>query len=100
MPQVPDGQPRVAGSAIRLGESGEAAVEAWRTGKEFRTRVKVGAPISKLAIGHTLPAGATVASAKLDGSRVTPQTRTTNRGLEVTVETGPGTHTLVVQAGP
>ena len=57
------------------------------------------APVSKLAIGHTLPAGATVAKAKLDGRPVTPTTRSTNRGLEVTVATGPGTHTLVVTAG-
>ena len=32
-----------------------------------RTRVQVGAPIAKLAIGHTLPAGSTVAKAVLDG---------------------------------
>ena len=61
--------------------------------------MKVGAPITKLAIGHTLPAGAKVAKATLDGKPVTPQTRTTNRGLEVTVPTGAGTHTLVVTAG-
>ena len=67
--------------------------------QEYSTRVKVGAPITKLAIGHTLPAGATVAKATLDGKPVTPQTRTTNRGLEVTVPTGAGTHTLVVTAG-
>jgi hypothetical protein len=99
VPQVPEGQPRVAGSAIRLGDSGAAAVEASRSGKTYRTRVKVGAPISTLSIGHTLPAGSTVAEAELDGKRVKPQTRITNRGLEVTVPTGAGTHTLVVTAG-
>ena len=61
--------------------------------------MKVGAPITKLSIGHTLPAGAKVAKATLDGKPVTPETRTTNRGLEVTVPTGAGTHTLVVTAG-
>jgi hypothetical protein len=99
VPQVPGGQTRVAGSAIRLGSSGELAVEATHTGKTYRTRVQVGSPISKLAIGHTLPAGSKVASAELDGRRVHPHTRTTNRGLEVTVDTTRGTHTLVVTAG-
>ena len=60
--------------------------------------MQVGAPIAKLAIGHTLPAGATVETAVLEGRSVTPKTRTTNRGLEVTVDTGAGTHTLVVTA--
>ena len=99
VPQVPGGQSRVAGSSIRLGRSGSLAVEASHDGAIYRTRVQVGRPVSKLAIGHTLPAGATVAKAKLDGRRVTPTTRSTNRGLEVTVATGPGTHTLVVTAG-
>jgi hypothetical protein len=99
VPQVPSGQPRVAGSAIRLGRSGSLAVEASHDGATYRTRVQVGRPVSKLAIGATLPAGATVAKAKLDGRSVTPTTRSTNRGLEVTVATGPGTHTLVVTAG-
>jgi hypothetical protein len=92
-------QVRVAGSSIRLGRSGSLAVEASHDGATYRTRVQVGSPVSKLAIGHTLPAGATVAKAKLDGRPLTPTTRSTNRGLEVTVATGPGTHTLVVTAG-
>ena len=87
------------GSSIRLGRSGSLAVEASHDGATYRTRVQVGNPVSKLAIGHTLPAGAKVAKAKLDGRTVTPTTRSTNRGLEVTVPTGPGTHTLVVTAG-
>jgi hypothetical protein len=99
VPQVPGGQSRVAGSSIRLGRSGSLAVEASHDGATYRTRVQVGRPVSKLAIGHTLPAGAKVTKAKLDGRPVTPRTRGTNRGLEVTVATGPGTHTLVVTAG-
>jgi hypothetical protein len=96
VPQVPAGQPRVAGSAIRLGRSGQAAVEASHEGNVYRTRVQVGAPISRLAIGHTLPAGSKVGRVMLDGRRVRPRTRMTNRGLEVTANTRPGTHTLVV----
>ena len=34
----------------------------------------------------------------LDGDRVDWDARTTNRGLEVTVEAGRGDHTLVVEA--
>ena len=59
VPQVPGDQP-IGGTAIRLGESGRAAVRASRSGKTYTTRVQVGAPIAKLAIGHTLPAGTTV----------------------------------------
>lgn len=99
VPQVPEGQSRIGGSAIRLGENGAAAVQASRAGKTYTTKVQVGAPITKLAIGHTLPAGSAVAKVELDGVAVTPQTRTTNRGLEVTVDTGAGTHTLVVTVG-
>jgi hypothetical protein len=99
VPQVPAGQSFVAGSAIRIGDAGALAVDASHTGSTYQTRVQVGSPISQLAIGHTLPAGATVATAKLDGRPVTPTARSTNRGLEVTVATGPGTHTLVVAAG-
>ena len=99
VPQVPAGQTRVAGSAIRLGENGAAAVEATRSGNTYTTKVQVGAPITTLAIGHTLPAGSTVASATLDGVPVTPRTRTTNRGVEATVPTTAGTHTLVITAG-
>jgi hypothetical protein len=98
VPQVPAGQPGVQGSAIRVGKSGAADVQASVTGNRYVTRVQVGAPVSKLAIGHTLPAGSRVATAELDGKRVKPQTRTTNRGLEVTVNTTAGTHTLVVTA--
>ena len=99
VPQVPEGQSRVGGSAIRLGNAGEAAVQASRGDGRFTTLVQVGAPITKLAIGHTLPAGSKIVSVELDGVAVTPRRRTTNRGLEVTVDTTAGTHRLVVTAG-
>ena len=58
VPQVPGRQSRIAGSAIRLGNDGAAAVAGSRgPAATYTTRVQVGAPISKLAIGHTLPAG-------------------------------------------
>jgi hypothetical protein len=40
-----------------------------------------------------------VANVTLDGKSVQWQERETNRGLEVTVDTKPGDHTLVVTAG-
>ena len=62
--------------------------------------MKVGAPISKLAIGHTLPAGATVAKALLDGKPVTPaDARRPTAGSRSRSPTGAGTHTLVVTTG-
>jgi hypothetical protein len=51
----------------------------------------------KVWIGHTVPRGSTVTRVVLDGRRLTGwTTRTTNRGLEVTVPTKAGSHTLVV----
>jgi hypothetical protein len=56
-------------------------------------------PAKRLVIGQTLPRGASVKSVTLDGERHDWTARTTNRGLEVTVSTGPGRHTLEVRAG-
>jgi hypothetical protein len=101
MPQVPDGQPRVAGDDIRLGD-GSADVAATHTGTRYSTTTDTrGAPVRTYLIGHTLPRDATVASVTLDGDPVTKfESRTTNRGLEVRVPAGPDQrHTLVVVAG-
>jgi hypothetical protein len=97
VPQLPPDQTAIAGEAIRLG-TGAADVSAGRQGSSYRTTVSVGAPVRSLTIGHTLPDGSTVASAQLDGKPVAYDTRKTNRGLEVTVPTTPGEHTLVVTA--
>jgi hypothetical protein len=101
VPQVPDGQPSVAGQDIRLGD-GSADVLAARDGARFTTVVDTSrAPVRSLQVGHTLPRGSTVASVVLDGRSVTGyETRETNRGLEVTVDArARGRHTLVVTAG-
>jgi hypothetical protein len=98
VPQVPDGQPSVAGSNIRLG-SGSADVFAARSGSVYTTKVTATtAPVTKLLIGHTLPRGSQVASVQLDGRRVSDyDAQLTNRGLEVTVSAAPADpHTLVV----
>jgi hypothetical protein len=101
VPQVPDGQPSVAGEDIRLGD-GSADVLAARDGDRHVTVVDTSrAPVRTLQLGHTLPRGSSVASVLLDGRRVSDfATRETNRGLEVTVDARPrGRHVLVVSAG-
>ncbi len=100
VPQVPDGQPAVEGTNIRLG-SGSADVFASRAGKRHTTKTDTAdAPVRTFRIGHTLPRGSAVASVTLDGRAVTRyRTRETNRGLEVWVTTDPQRlHTLVVTA--
>ena len=95
-PQVPAGQPRVAGSNIRLAD-GALDVAASRTGTTYRTEVSARVALSRLVIGHTLPRGTRVTSVRLDGSRVGYRIRTTNRGREVLVRApASGHHELVV----
>jgi hypothetical protein len=101
VPQVPEGQTRVAGSDIRLG-SGAADVEATHVGARYTTTTDTSSvPISRYWIGHTLPRGSVVARVELDGRPVAGyEKRETNRGLEVRVAAAPrGRHTLVVTAG-
>jgi hypothetical protein len=98
VPQVPTAGP-ITGRRIRLG-SGFAHVRAAARGSRYLTEVDTArAPVRRLFIGHTLPRGSSVASARLDGRRVRPTQRLTNRGLEVTVRTRPGRHRLVVRTG-
>jgi hypothetical protein len=95
VPQLPSSSP-IAGDDIRLGR-GAIDVSAGRTGDAYRTTVDTGdAPVDRLSIGHTLPRGSHVRSVVLDGKRQGYRKRLTNRGLEVTVKTRPGQHTLVV----
>jgi hypothetical protein len=99
VPQVPQGQSRVAGSNIRLA-GGAVDVTASRSGDTYRTSVAVGVPLSRFVIGHTLPHGASVRQVTLDGQPVDYTAEPTNRGLEVLVVAPPsGTHELVVSAG-
>ncbi len=95
VPQVPDGQIRVAGRGVRLG-AGSVDVEATHTGRVLRTVVTPHLPTA-LTIGALLPAGASPRTVTLDGRPVTPQLVTTARGTEVRVPTDArGAHTLVV----
>ncbi|HEX5782874.1 MAG TPA: hypothetical protein VFX80_13185, partial [Solirubrobacteraceae bacterium] len=96
VPQLPSSAP-IAGRDIRLGK-GSIDVAASRDGKRYRTEVDTDVKLRKLLIGHTLPRGSQVRSVWLDGRRTRWEARTTNRGLEVTVQAGRGDHELVIEA--
>ena len=96
VPQLPSASP-VAGSNIRLGSGALKLVRASREGGTYRTKVETGsAPVKRLLIGHTLPRGSKVARVVLDGRGARFAQRRTNRGEEITVRTGRGSHTLDV----
>ncbi len=96
VPQVPDGQTRVAGEDVRLG-SGSVDVTATRDAQQLTTRVTRSRDW-KLTIGALLPKGATVGTVTLDGQDVAYDVARTARGSQVRVEAGArtGTSTLVV----
>jgi hypothetical protein len=101
VPQLPAGQTRVQGRAIRLG-GGEADVRAERHGRRYTTTVTVsGADVRNLRVGTTLPPGDDVAQVRLDGNRVRkPTVRETHRGVEVTVRVPVrGRHAVTVTSG-
>ncbi len=100
VPQVPSGQPSVAGTNIRLG-AGAVDVFASRAGARYVTRLRLhGLHVRSLQIGQTLPAGARPVSVWVDGRRArSVGLRETNRGLEVTAPvrgSGSVSHTLLV----
>jgi hypothetical protein len=98
-PQVPPGQPGVAGKNIRLAE-GAVDVAASRSGRLYRTFVRTRVWLRRLVLGHTLDPNAEIRRVTLDGRRVRYRIRPTNRGLEVLVAVArPGrAHELVVRA--
>jgi hypothetical protein len=97
-PQVPPGEPRIAGSNIRLGR-GYIDVTASAAHDTYTTTVTPHLQVS-LTIGHTLPSGASVKSVKLNGRSANYTVRDTNRGREVLVAApDSGTQKLVVTAG-
>ena len=91
VPQVPPGQPSVAGSNIRLGR-GSVGVFASHSNAGYTTKVDATrTPVRELVIGHTLPHGSKPAAVVLDGHRVKHyDARETNRGLEVIGRRAPG----------
>jgi hypothetical protein len=98
VPQVPPGQPSVAGRDIRLG-GGSADVMASHDGSQYRTEIDVtpGTGAQTVIIGGTLPGGTQPTAVELDGQPVQHfDIRRTNRGTEVTVPTSAGHHTLTI----
>jgi hypothetical protein len=98
VPQVPQGQPSVAASNVRLGH-GSVDVFASHTGRRYITRLQVrGLRLRTLEIGHTLPLGTRPRMVGVDGHRARRViVRTTNRGTEVMVRvTGTGVHVLTM----
>jgi hypothetical protein len=93
-PQIPEGQHRIAGSNIRLGD-GAIDVEATRRRDQLTTTVNLRVDAA-LTIGHVLPPGASVHAVHLDGQRVDHDIVDTARGREVLVEAGAalGRHSL------
>ena len=97
VPQLPPGHTRTEGA--RSGWATERLdVRAERTGRRYVTSVRTDdLRLRDLRIGATLPRGTKVDSVTLDGRRVRrPIVRETNRGVEVTVRTDGGRHTVVV----
>ncbi len=96
VPQIPDGQSRVAATNVRLGP-GSVDVTALRSRSTLTTTVNRHLT-ADLLIGHVLPDGAGVTKATLDGKVTKYDVRSTARGQEVVVQapTGSGTSTLVV----
>jgi hypothetical protein len=98
VPQVPRGQSSIAGSDIRVG-TGSVDVSATHVGSIYTTTV-MAAVATRLRIGHTVPARATVRQVTLDGRPVAWRIRVTHRGHEVLVPASTGTrHRLVVTVG-
>ena len=88
VPQLPDGQQRIAGRDIRLG-GGAVDVSAAQTGRVLRTTVHPhGLAGVALTVGAVLPDGATVRAVQLDGKAVPYQLVQTTRGTEVRVAAG------------
>lgn len=97
VPQVPQGQSRVAGRHILVG-GGAIDVAATAAAKALRTTVTRHSAGAALTIGQVLPAGAHVAAVTLNGRSVAATVRHTARGDEVVVTAGTrdGTSVLVV----
>ncbi|MEV5965134.1 glycogen debranching protein [Kribbella sp. NPDC051952] len=84
VPQMPEGQQKVAGSNIQVGH-GSIDVSARLAGKELRTDVKVKGVGATVTVGAVLPTGAKVKSVTIDGRSASYKLVSTTRGVEVRV---------------
>jgi hypothetical protein len=83
VPQIPDGQSSIAGSAIQLG-TGSIDVAATRTATMLTTTVTRNLTVA-LTIGAVLPTGKHVTDVALNGTPVAYTLVTTARGQQVQV---------------
>jgi hypothetical protein len=100
-PAVPEGQPSVAGTGIRLG-GGKASVRSTVAGNTYTTETDTsGVPgVSSYKIGVVVRGGSPTATATLDGAPVTPTVQDTPQGTRYVVPASPGqSHTFVVTNG-
>ena len=89
VPQVPAGQPSVAGKDITLGRG---SVDVSATSGSTRLETTVTRHLSThLTVGAVVPTGATPATVTLNGAPTTYRTVATARGSEVLVDAGTGT---------
>ena len=93
VPQLPPHQPWIGGANIRLGDGAIRADQGHPQHDRARHRQRADPRADDRP--HAA-AGRGSARSSLDGRRVKPQVRTTNRGVEVTVTTRPGAHVLEV----
>ncbi|NUR95386.1 MAG: glycogen debranching protein, partial [Kribbellaceae bacterium] len=91
VPQIPAGQPKVAGSNIRVGR-GAVDVTARLAGKALSTDVTIKGVGAALTVGAVLPSGATVKSVTVNGHAASYKVVKTSRGTEVQVA-GTGSRT-------
>lgn len=94
VPRIPEGQHRISGSDVRVGD-GSVDVRAVRHGRVMRTVVDRHVT-ADLTIGHVLPAGPEVAAVRLNGHRVRYEVVNTPRGDEVRVDAGSGSRRSVL----
>jgi hypothetical protein len=98
VPDVPESWPGLSVQNLKVGNSTMTA-SATRKGKRYTTQSSAPAGWT-LTIGHTLPAGVTVKTVKLDGNPVEYTVVDTTWGREVRVATTTDqSHTLEVTTG-
>ncbi len=85
VPNIPSSWPELGVKQLRVGGD-VIEVLATRREKAYTTRVHCAQPFLRLTIGHTLPHGASVASAELDGKPVEYKEVNTRGGLTLLVQ--------------
>jgi len=96
IPQIPDGQSTISGSAIKLG-AGSIDVTALRSASLLTTTTRSHNLALALSVGASLPAGTHAGTVQLNGVHTSYRTVVTARGTQVVVEVPGGTQTAKLQ---